>query len=164
MDQRAIETLAWLDERDSDVAAHPGMAFTEREILRMLVDGTTPGADDVVTRAHRMEFERRLFPTTNRAEARAFAHIAMFASSFGQVAINAPAGAGEAIDAAISANMDDTDTLGELLIAAKIVGHTSSIVTSGRIVFDADWSVIPRDDFSQNYHAVLVGGLLYAME
>lgn len=163
VDPRALDTLAWFDAREADVLAHPGMAFAEREILRMLVDGTAPGSDDIVARAYRMDAERRLFQTGNRAEARAFAHIALFASSFGQIRLTPPAGTGEAIDQALIASADDTDTLGELLMAAHIYEHASPAVTAAREIFDEAWAQHPRDDFAQHYHVILVGGLLYAM-
>lgn len=161
MDQRAIDTLAWLDSIDEEVSAHAGVAFVEREILRMLVSETPPMTDDIVSRAYRMEVERRLLPITNRGSARYYAHLVMFAGNFGCTHIVAPAGTGDAIDQALVGNVDDTDTLGELLIAARIVGHVSPAVTAAQEVFDLAWEQEPRT--MQNYHVVLVGGLLYAL-
>lgn len=161
MDQRAIDTLEWLDELDAEVLAHPGMAYVEREILRLLVAGTAPSTSGVTSTAYRMEAERRVLPMQNRAEARSVAHIVMFATNFGQVSMVAPSGLGAALDDAVVEHEEDTDTLGELLIAAHIAGHTSALITAARSVFDAAWAAEPLE--FNNYHVILVGAILYAI-
>lgn len=162
MDQRAIDTLDWLDDHAADVAAHPGAAYAETEILRMLVTETGPLGGGVLAEAYLRDIAARgLPPCANRVEARGMAHAFMFASNFGRDSVTPPVGMGIALDALLAEHEDDTDTLGELLITALIVGHQSSAVTAVRAVFDAAWSNVPRT--FDNYHVILVGGILYAL-
>ena len=137
------------------------MAFAEVEILRMLVDRSAPGGDDITATAYRLAFERRAMPMGNRAEARGVAHVAMFASSFGQVLLLPPPGFAELLDKAIPRHLDDTDTLGELLIAAHAAGLDSAHIKAGRAAFDVAVRAIERT--FRNYHVFVVAGILYAL-
>lgn len=160
---KASDTLGWLDAHAADVAAHPGAAYAETEILRMLATNTGPQGSGIFAEAYRRDIARRLPTCDSRAEARAFAHYIMFAGAFGRSgAFSIAAGAEDAIDAAVVAHADDVDTLGELLIAAEIIGHTSAAVAAAKASFDAAWLLIDRDTF-EHYHAILVGGILYAI-
>ena len=157
----AADTLAWLDAHAADVAEHPGAAYAETEILRMLVTSTGPQGVGILAEAYARDLARRLPSCESRAEARAFAHYVMFAAGFGRGSIVVP-GAGAALDAAVVSHQVDTDTLGELLIASQLLGHESTAITAARATFDAAWQALPRGDFSE-YHPILVGGILYAL-
>lgn len=158
---KASDTLAWLDAHASEIAAHPGAAYAETEILRMLVTNTGPQGVGVFAEAYARDLARRLPPCENRADARAFAHYVMFAAGFGRGSISLQ-GAGPMLDTAVAAHADDTDTLGELLIAAHLLAHGSTAVTTARSVFDTAWLLIQRDTIA-DYHPILVGGILYAL-
>lgn len=158
----ASDTLAWLDGHAADVAAHPGAAYAETEILRMLVTNTGPQGTGILAEAYARDVARRLPACGSRAEARSFAHYVMFGSDFGRSALAIAVGAGDALDSAVIEHAQDTDTLGELLIAAQLIGHQSAAITAARAVFDAAWQAMPRTDFD-GYHPILVGGILYAL-
>lgn len=163
MNLRALETLAWLDLHAALVAAHPGAAFAETEILRMMVTQTGPIEGDVLAVAYQRDLARGVPAISNRAEARALAHAVMFASNFGREPLIVSEGFTVLLETLIVEYVDDIDTLGELLIVAAILALGSDTVTVARDVFDAAWGSLDRGEFAQNYHAILVGGLLYAM-
>mgnify|MGYP000603131179 CR=1 FL=1 len=163
MDQRAVDTLAWFDSLSAEVESHPGAAYAEVEILRMLVTETGPYGVGLLATAYRRDLERRLVPVTNRAEARALAHYLMFATNFNRVGIVLGSNYSERMDGLLAEYEEDTDTLGELLICCRILQHETNAVTAAQAAFDSAWSTVGREDFQQNYHCILVGGILYSL-
>lgn len=162
MDPRAVDILAWLDTHASDVLNHPGAAYAETEILRMLVTGTGPATGGILSEAYRRDFVAHGFPNCqNRAEARGMAHTVMFGSNFGTEAISLPEGAGDSLDELLLTYSDDIDTLGELLIACHILEHTSTEVVFYRAMFETAIEEIDLD--FENYHVLVVAGILYAI-
>lgn len=157
MDQRAIDTLAWLDLNGTP----PGEGFAEVEILRQLTEGAPASGHNILAEAYRLDIARGI-SGSNRVEAREVAHHIMFASDFGRRSVSVPS-SGETLDAMIIAHQSDTDTLGELLISALIIGHESQVVTDATAVFNPDWDALSRSNFAADYHAVLVGGIYYAL-
>lgn len=162
-DQRAADTLAWLDAHAADVAAHPGAAYAEVEILRALMEAAGPQSGGLLAHAYEADLLRRIPSCNTRAEVRGLAHALMFASNFGRIAIVVSEGYGALLDALVAEYAEDVDTLGELLISAHILSHNSSAITAARAMFDGSWAALPRENFATSYHAVLVGGILYAI-
>lgn len=159
MDVRASDTLAWFYTQAAEVASHEGAAFAEVEILGQLVNGTPSVARDVLSVAYMVDATRRVPDLSDRAKCRAFAHAVMFATNFGGSAIVLPAGTQAAIESVLLAH--DLDTMGELLIAAKLAGYTSLALAAAKSTFDAEWEAVSR--VFDNYHVILVGALLYAV-
>lgn len=158
---RSADTLAWLDMRQQDIMDHHGAAFAERELLRAMVGGAT-ATGGVMSAAYRALVATEVPDLTGRANARQYAHEIMFGSDFGCHTITVPAQALPLLEQSIVENEHDTDTLGELLIAAWLIGHESQLVDDYRAIFDAAWAALPRDTF-EHYHPILVGGILYAL-
>ena len=157
----AQETLDWLDSKDVDVCQHLGAAYPERELLRALVRGDT-ATGGIFSSAYRALLQIEIPELQGRASARAYAHEVMFASDFGCHAISAPQEVQALLDSAIPFHLEDTDTLGELLITAHLLSYVSPVIKAAQLVFDSDWQALPRDTF-EHYHPILVGGILYAL-
>lgn len=157
----ASDTLAWLDSHQADIAAHPGAAFEEVELLRVILNGAS-GTGGVLSEAYRRKLAIHIPSLINRADARGYAHLVMFASDFGLDPVVHPPEVNALLDDALLIHQNDTDTLGELLIAAFLLGHYSQTVGDMGGKFVVDWAAISRETFA-NYHAILVGGILHAL-
>jgi hypothetical protein len=155
------DTLAWLDSNQAQVAAHEGAAYEEVELLRLMLSGAS-GVGGVMSAAYRNKLAFYIPSLTGRAGARAYAHIVMFAADFGLDPVTHPALVNPMLDEAVFAHQDDTDTLGELLIACHLLGHDSPVIQAASEKFLTDWQAIPRD--FTNYHPILVGGILFALQ
>jgi hypothetical protein len=57
----------------------------------------------------------------------------------------------------------DADILGELLICAKCIGYWSDALTSAMAAFTTVWEALDRTNFAENYHTILMGGILFSM-
>lgn len=162
MDPRATQTLAWFDSRSLDVSDHPGAAFAEVEVLRQLVDEAAPPARSVLATAYRRDLERGAPQFGDeRSDARALAHVVMFATDFGRDRLDLGHLFGARLEALASQHVEDTDTLGEILIACHCLSFTSPSIVAAREAFDVMWA--DEDRLFSNYHIVLVGALLYAI-
>lgn len=159
---KASDTLAWLDspEIDQAVMAHEGAAFEERELLRLMLGGAS-GTGGVMSAAYRNKLATHVPSLVGRAEARAYSHVVMFAADFGLDPVTHPVEVNPLLDQAVQIHEADTDTLGELLIAAHLLGHASASIGAALSAFDAAWDALPRT--FENYHPILVGGILYAL-
>lgn len=159
---KAADTLAWLQspEIDAAVMAHPGAAFEERELLVLMLGGAS-GVGGVMSAAYRSKLASHVPSLEVRTDARAYAHVVMFAADFGLDPVTHPAAVSLLLDDGLHAHENDTDTLGELLIACHLLGHKSPAVTEHRGNFDAAWAALPRT--FEHYHPILVGGILYAL-
>ena len=153
---RSTDTLEWLDEHDTEVRAHPGAAFPERELLRLILSGAS-GTGGVMSAAYRAQLTFKVPDLTQRASARGYAHEVMFGSDFGLDPITVPEQVGALLDDAVITHSTDTDTVGELLIAGYLIGHPMDDTT-----FSQAWELIPRT--FDNYHVILVGGILFALK
>ena len=161
MDTRSVETLEWLDS----VTLPDGEAYAERELLRLIVDGRPTSGPNLLATAYQRDLAQRetVFDGT-RTGARQFAHKVLFASDFGGLPLEVPADAMAPFDAELTLNADDSDTVGELLITALILGYSSAATQAARAAFDLAWAGLDREDVAANYHCILVGALLYALE
>lgn len=157
----ASNTLAWLDSYQADITAHRGAAYEEVELLRILLAGAS-GVGGVLSEAYRRKLAFHVPTLVNRADARGYAHLVMFASDFGLDPVVHPVQVNNLLDEALILHQNDTDTLGELLIACHLLRHHSPAVSDAIGLFVVDWAAIPRDSFA-NYHAILVGGILHAL-
>lgn len=157
----AADTLTWLDSQETSILTHEGAAFEEVELLRLMLNGAS-GTGGVMSAAYRNKLTSYVPGLNGRAQARAYAHIVMFASDFGLDPISHPAEVNLLLEDSILENQNDTDTLGELLIAAHLLGVTSPTIEATYEKFVTDWSAIPR--VFDNYHPVLVGGILFALK
>lgn len=152
---RSVATLAWLDAHDETIRAHPGAALPERELLRGIINGAT-GTGGIMSAAYRALIEFKVPSLIQTQDARGYAHEVMFGSDFGLHSVAVPAEVEGLLDSAALLHGDDTDTLGEILITAHLIGHEMS-----RTAFTAAWDAIPWD--FENYHVLLVGGILFAL-
>jgi hypothetical protein len=152
---RSIATLAWLDTHDDEIRAHPGAAFPERELLRLILDGAS-GTGGVMSAAYRAQLAIKVPSLLEREDARGYAHEVMFGSDFGLDPITVPAQVGPLIAESSAIHAADTDTLGELLIAALLIGEPLDDTA-----FTLAWDAIPR--IFENYHVILVGGIYFAL-
>lgn len=152
---RSADTLAWLDAHDTEVLAHPGAAFPERELLRMILTGAS-GTGGIMSAAYRAQLTFKIPNLLEREDARGYAHEVMFGSDFGLDLITVPAEVGPLIAASATIHTADTDTLGELLIAALLIGSPIDDAA-----FTLAWDAIPR--IFENYHVILVGGIYFAL-
>ena len=152
---RSTETLAWLDAHDDEIRAHPGAAFPERELLRLILGGAS-GTGGIMSAAYRALIAFKIPTLVERSDARGYAHEVMFASDFGLDPIATPTEVATLLDDAAVLHAEDTDTLGEILIAAYLIGHPMDATA-----FTAAWDALPRT--FENYHVLLVGGILFAL-
>jgi len=152
---RSTETLAWLDAHDVEIRAHDGAAYPERELLRLILSGAS-GTGGVMSAAYRAQLAFKVPDLTERANARGYAHEVMFGADFGLDPIIVPEQVGALLEAAAIVHADDTDTVGELLIAGRLIGYPMDTTA-----FTMAWEAIPRT--FENYHAILVGGILFAL-
>ena len=152
---RSTDTLAWLDSCDAEILAHPGAAMPERELLRLILGGAS-GTGGVLSAAYRALLQIKVPSLIERDDARGYAHEVMFGSDFGLDPITVPAQVGSLIQASAVIHAVDTDTLGELLIAALLIGEPMDDTA-----FTLAWDAIPRT--FENYHVILVGGIYFAL-
>lgn len=163
---RATEAKVYMETNNASVLAHAGAAYEENEILKTLVNGTA--STGILSDAYKANLLRGVPTVNDRGEAYRLTHTLMFATNFGRLDltgfdVNAY---GALLDELVVTYADDVDVLGELLISAKCIAYTSSALDSAYASFTSNWDSIGRDsgDFANNYHQILVGGLLFAME
>ena len=158
-----------MQENTRLIEEHRGAAFTEVEILKQLASKTDSGPAGLMGDTHLKKLQKSVPKIDNRSEAYAFTHEILFASDFGRISlkdkgIDLPA-IEKLLDRLVEEYAGDTDVLGEILIVAECIEYSSPRLKEGLDVFNKAWKALSRDskDFAENYHTLLVGGILYTM-
>lgn len=157
----STDILEYFDKNADLVENHPGAAYPEVSILRRLVKSTPSGPAGILGDVYLESVNRRISEVKNRGDVYGLTHEIFFATDFGRINAALP-NLSDLLNKLLPQYHDDPDPLGELLMVAKIVGHSSDVVTAARTVFDK--AVASTDTskagFNDNYHLLLVAGLL----
>jgi hypothetical protein len=147
------------------VVANGGAAYAENKILRGMAGNDDTGGRALIGYAYLSNLQRGVRSVTNRGEAYALTHDIFFATNFGRITVTGVDITGHAslLDRLVVEHANDTDVLGELIMASKCIGHWSSAMDTALSAFESQWAALDRNDFAQNYHPILVGGLLFSM-
>jgi hypothetical protein len=162
---KSQQTLQWFEQNFANIAANDGAASMEFDILRHMVEATPSGPLGLFGDVNRHKLAQNLPMPQNRADVYGLTHLIFFAADFGRLPLaDVDLNHYRAmLDELLNTWVHDTDLCGELLICSKIIGHESGAVNSARVAFDAAWEALDRNNFAQNYHPILIGGLLYSM-
>lgn len=160
----AQSAVDYMNDNSSAVDAHSGAAYMENKILRAITGTESTGGRSLLGYAYQSELLRHVPAVNDRGEAYRFTHIIFFATDFGNRPINGldMTGYCAALDTHVVTFADDLDVLGEMLLCAKCIGHWSDACDTALSKFIADYDAYPRNVFDENYHPILVGGLLFA--
>lgn len=161
----AQEAVQFMADNQLAVDAHQGAAWTENKLLRAVSGVESAGGTTALSYSYGEALKRSVLQVNNRAEAYTFTHAIFFGTDFGKKSLTGidVTAYSAAIETHIFTYANDFDVLGEMLTAAKCLGYWSTNLDSARDSFVTAWQALDRNDFAQNYHTILVGGILFSM-
>ncbi len=160
--QQAVQFMA---DNQAAVDAHTGAAYAENKILRGITGAEDTGGRSLLGYSYLCNLRRGVRSVSNRAECYAITHDIFFATNFGKISLTGVdvAAYTAALEGLVVDYTNDTDVLGELLICAKCLGYWSSGMDTALAQFETQWAALDRTNFAENYHPILVGGILFSM-
>lgn len=163
MDVRAARAVEYFTENNAGIALFGGAARQEVMIMNGLINGVSGEVGGMMGYAYRDRMTLTAPDPQNRGDVYDYTHAVMFATDFGNSSITVGASHRELIDRLIPEYTDDLDVLGEILIAAKCIGYDSPVVQAGMDVFTHAWDTNSfKLPFGEQYHLVVVGGILFS--
>lgn len=158
--------LRYFDACAAQLAAHDGAAREEVALLRSLASDTPSGQAGLLGDVYRAAVKAGVPPTNNPPEVYRLTHMVFFATDFGRipVAVNRPAWLA-ALRYWMTECADNLDLVGELLICVSCLGLWDQSADKEWLALQAKLGALDRTprSFAQNYHPILVGGVLAAV-
>lgn len=149
------------------LAAHPGAAREEFAILKMVEDGTPSGPTGMLGAVYMQAIVDGVPDSPNEGEAYRLTHMVLFATDFGRVPVQGhDKAAWQARLQELAERYEDHGTLlGEVLMCAHCLDVWGTWADLRLAQFNTLWLGLDRTlaGFNENYHPILVGGLLAAM-
>lgn len=164
---RASSALAYIDGNATKLENHLGAAYAEGVILDALVNKTPSGTLGILGQAYKTDLIRGgVLDVPDRATAYKLTHTIIFATDFGRQKLTGLSNYEALLEQLVVTYADDTDVLGELLISARCISYWSPAMDTAYQNFCSQWDAVNKQAglFNQNYHVILVGGILFAME
>lgn len=160
-------TKSYFTELASAVKAHEGAAVYEVALLDRIESGAASGPSGLLGDTYRAAIEVGPPVCRNAAEGYRLTHMVLFATDFGRIKVSVSKTTWRAeMQRLVREFRTNLDLFGEILMAARCLDMWERwAVDAAKNDFWPRWVVLDRSPavFAENYHPILVGGLLSAL-
>lgn len=162
--ERLQVAVDYLQNNQASVDAHGGIAYAEQRIMNALAGVETTGRS-LIGYAYQSLLLKGVPEVNDRNQAYLFTHMVFFATDFGRrpLEIANLQGYTDLLDSILPDYHQDLDVLGELLAVAKCLGYWSVACDVALAIFITGWDELDKVTFGNDYHTILVGGILFSM-